>query len=190
MCTVAHPPESARKRCRNPSDAIARRGTEVAESRCMQTDSTRSALIRERFLSDHRRLEQLLERLMNAFEANDREDIQRLWTDLESSLLVHIDAEEKFLLPSLLRTHESEAHGLLRDHERIRTRLTELGAGIDLHIVRLETARALAEELRSHARDEDGIYQWADIALGEPERTSLLSAITERVRVAARSRSK
>ena len=155
----------------------------------MKSDLVTPTPIRDRFLADHRRLEELLDRLVNAFEANDREEIQRLWTDLESSLLAHIEAEEKFLIPALLRSREHEARALLRDHENIRTRLCQLGAGIDLHIVRSETARALAEDLRSHARYEDSIYQWADTELRGAERTSLLAAIARSVRAAVHSRS-
>jgi hypothetical protein len=102
-------------------------------------------------------------------------------------LLVHVDAEEKFLIPALRRRREKEAMAILEDHKRIRVRLAELGAGIDLHIVRLETARALVQDLRSHAQHEDRIYQWADSELGESERTSLLSAIAQSARRVARS---
>ena len=146
-----------------------------------------STAIRVHFLADHRRLEHLLDQLTNAFEANNRGEIQSVWTDLESSLLVHIDAEEKFLIPALRRRHEKEAMAILEDHKRIRARLAELGAGIDLHIVRLETARALVQHLRSHAQHEDRIYQWADSELGESERTSLLSAMAQSARRVARS---
>jgi hypothetical protein len=148
-----------------------------------------SSSVRDRFLADHRRIEDLLERLLAAFEANDREDIQRLWTEFESSLLVHLEAEEKFLIPDLLRLRERDALAILAEHKHIRTRLTELGAGIDLHIVRLETARAFVEDLRAHSRREDSLYEWADTHLAEQERTSLVGALTRAVRAALMSES-
>jgi len=145
------------------------------------------AAVRVHFLADHRRLEWLLDRLISAFEANERDEIQRSWTDLESSLLVHIDAEEKVLVPALRRRREKEAISILEDHKRIRARLAELGAGIDLHIVRLETARALVQDLRSHAQSEDRIYEWADTELAEADRISLVSAIAQTARRIGRS---
>ncbi len=153
----------------------------------MPADPASSTAIRVHFLADHRRLEHLLDQLTEAFEANDREGIQRIWTDLESSLLVHIEAEEKFLIPALRRRRETEAVTILDEHKRLRARLAELGAGIDLHIVRLETARALVEDLRSHAKYEDQVYQWADTELAESERSSLVSAIAQTARRVARS---
>jgi hypothetical protein len=44
----------------------------------------------------------------------------------------------------------------------------------------IRTRAILIEE--AHALREDGIYQWADAALGESERTSLVSAIARTVR--------
>jgi hypothetical protein len=153
----------------------------------MTGTSASSTAVRFHYLADHARLERLLDRLIGAFEANDREDIQRIWTELEPSLLVHLEAEEELLIPALRRSREKDAITILDDHKRIRTRLAELGAGIDLHIVRLETARALVEDLQAHAQHEDEVYQWADVELGEAERTSLLSAISRTARRAVRS---
>jgi hemerythrin superfamily protein len=123
-----------------------------------------STEIRNLFLADHRRLDALLEQLIAAFEANDREDVQALWTLFDKGLLAHLEAEENVLIPSLRSTNPTEADALLREHDHFRDRLAELGAGIDLHIVRLETARAFASELLKHADREDQIlYRWTDV---------------------------
>ncbi|MEO6575089.1 MAG: hemerythrin domain-containing protein, partial [Polyangiaceae bacterium] len=153
------------------------RGIAVAEGPPMNAESSETVTIRDRYLGDHARLEALLEQLLAAFEANDREDVQSLWTDFESSLLAHMEAEETFLIPTLLRTREREAYSLLAEHRHIRGRVAELGAGVDLHIVRCDAARAFVEELRAHARHEDGLYQWADDRLEEHDRDSLLARI-------------
>ncbi len=150
----------------------------------MNAESSETVTIRDHFIADHVRLETLLGKLLAAFEANDREDIQSLWTDFESSLLVHLEAEEKHLIPALLRARERDAHAILAEHRHIRGRLAELGTGIDLHIVRCDAARAFIEELRAHARHEDSLYQWADERLGESERASLIGALVEKVRSA------
>jgi hypothetical protein len=159
-------------------------GTGVAKVSSMNAEPSEPATIRDRFLADHRRLETLLQRLLAAFEANDREDIQSLWTAFESSLLVHLEAEEKHLIPALLRLRERDARTILAEHRHIRGRLAELGTGIDLHIVRSDAARAFVEELRAHARNEDSLYGWADDRLDESERASLIGALAEKVRTA------
>jgi hypothetical protein len=133
--------------------------------------------IRDRLTADHARLDDLLAQLLVAFEADDREQIQALWTAFEAGLVTHLEAEERFLIPDLLRRRERDARTILAEHTHIRTRLCELGAGIDLHIVRLSAARAFAFELRAHACHEEGIYAWADENLGEPARASLSGAL-------------
>lgn len=136
--------------------------------------------IRDHFLADHERLQVLFERLLSAFEANDREDMSRLWTAFESGLLAHMEMEETYLIPTL--QHES-GRALLEEHGHFRTRLSELGVALDLHAIRLETARALVDELRAHARIEDELlYQWADERLGERDRASLFDAVATRLR--------
>jgi hemerythrin-like domain-containing protein len=146
-----------------------------------------SAPIRDRFLADHDRLETLLKRLLAAFEANDRDDIAQLWTEFESGLLAHMAVEEACMIPALQRVSPTNARILIQEHRHIRTRLTELGVAIDLHCVRLDTARAFVDELRAHATSEDRLlYQWADDRLDHAEKESLLESFAARLRVRAK----
>jgi hypothetical protein len=149
----------------------------------MRQPSGLSASIRDHFLADHGRLERLLEQLVTAVEANDREDLAKVWTEVESGLLSHLDAEEEQMIPALPRAYERDARVLIQEHRHIRTRLTELGEAIDLHIVRLDTIRDFIDVLRAHARNEDKLlYNWTDAHLKEPHRASAVHALTERVR--------
>lgn len=133
-----------------------------------------SATIRERFAADHRRIDELLERLTDAFGANDSVEIDRLWSDFEPALLGHLDAEERYMLPEFARLAPEQSAALVSEHAHFRSRLSELGAAIELHLVRLDTARALADELRAHAKKEDGLlYQWADAHLSRGDRAAL-----------------
>ncbi len=139
------------------------------------SDSTK---IREQLLSDHKRLERLFDSLIAAFEADDREGVCATWTKFDSELLAHIDVEERYLIPALLRTNEVEARAMLKEHELIRKRLLELGTCVDLHAVRAETARAFIDELRAHAHREDQmLYAWADEHVPESERASLIDSL-------------
>lgn len=134
--------------------------------------------VRDRFLEDHQRLQRVLERLLAAFEANDRDEMALTWTDLDIGLRTHLDAEEALLLPALMRVAEDDARTILDEHEVIRNRLIELGVGVDLHIVRLDTARAFAVELAAHAhREEELLYTWGDEHLEQPVRARLFEAL-------------
>jgi hemerythrin superfamily protein len=146
-----------------------------------------TAPVRDRFLADHRRLESLLEELLAAVEANDRPEMSRLWGELESGLLAHLEAEETHMFPALLRVSERNARFLVQEHQHIRRRLAELGVAVDLHSVRLDSVRDFIHELRAHAASEDQLlYKWADTHLDEPHRASIIEALTAGIRAFAK----
>ena len=137
------------------------------------------SIVRDHFLADHRRLESIFERLLDAFEVNDRDEMRHLWTDLEHGLLAHLEAEETYLYPAFIAASGVQAMHLLADHDRFRERLAELGAALDLHLVRLDVARAFIAELQAHAEEEDRfLYQWADQHFDEARRGRLISALS------------
>jgi hemerythrin-like domain-containing protein len=144
--------------------------------------------IRDRFLDDHGQLEALFGRLLDAFGANDREGVARLWAEFDERLSKHLAAEEQFLIPQLAPSRPREARAVLEEHRHIRSRLVELGFGVDLHIVKYETARGFIDELRAHARHEDDVlYRWADEHLAASEQSTLLEALTAPLRRKLRS---
>lgn len=136
--------------------------------------------IRARFGRDHQEIEELLRELLLAFEADDRARVGMLWSLFDAQLLAHLDAEEKHLIPRLLRTNERAARSLLEEHRHIRSRLTELGTQVDLHLIRLPAARGFIDELRAHARHEDQVlYEWADAEVPEPEKPGLFAELAD-----------
>jgi hemerythrin-like domain-containing protein len=159
-------------------------GTCIADIWAMHTSTTpRPPTIRAHFIDDHRRLESVMDRLLEAFAADARDEVASLWTMLDAGLSAHMEAEEAHLIPRLRATSEKSARRLLDDHEHFRARLMELGAGIDLHIVQIDTARAFIDELRQHARLEDEmLYTWSDAQLGEVERVSIIDSLAALVR--------
>jgi hemerythrin len=143
--------------------------------------------VRDLFLADHQRLAALLMKLIAAFEANDREDVASLWTELESGLLAHLEAEEAIMIPALVRTCARDARVILEEHRHIRSRLAELGVAVDLHTIRVDTARDFIDELRAHAENEDRLmYRWVEAHFAEPERMSALSELASRLRARRR----
>jgi uncharacterized tellurite resistance protein B-like protein len=154
----------------------------LVTARIMQAQSAVvAAPVRDRFLTDHERLEAVLEQVLAASGANDHEEMSRLWTEFHASLLRHLEAEERHLISALYRVCERDARVLVQEHRHIRTRLIELGAALDLHLVRLNSVRDFIDELRAQAKSEDRLlYQWADAHLDEPGRTSVIDALAQK----------
>jgi hemerythrin-like domain-containing protein len=123
---------------------------------------------------EHDRLDQLFERLLNALRADAREDALRLWAEFDDGLCEHMQFEEKVVLPALRTAEPREAASLAEEHEQIRAKLAELGVALDLHEVRAETVADFVEQLRRHARRENGLgYQWAERHLDAEDRHAL-----------------
>jgi hemerythrin superfamily protein len=138
-----------------------------------------SSAIRDRFVADHRDLDVLFTRLLAYLEASDREAIERVWAEFDDLLTRHLEAEENFMIPQLFAAHPRDASALLEEHRHIRSRLVELGFGVDRPLVRVEATRGFVEELRAHAHhEEDVLYQWADEHLLTRAPGALLDALT------------
>ncbi len=132
-----------------------------------------------RLLADHHRLEKLFTLVMDAFEADAREDTQRLWTELEHGLERHFAAEERFLFPQFDPLDPAETAALRAEHVTIMRQLEELGVGVDLKLVRAEVARAFIDSLRAHATREDAVlYRWADESL-ETGASQIVEALSD-----------
>lgn len=139
--------------------------------------------VRDRLVADHEHLEKLLQQVISAFEADDREQVAAIWTGFHGELLKHLEAEERFLIPQLLRANQRAARAVLEEHRLIRSRLLELGASVDHHAIRLDTTRAFIDELRAHAKHEERVlYSWADQHVSEEDSRSLLALLLERAK--------
>src|SRR5690349_12411328 len=90
--------------------------------------------VSDRFRVDHQELENLFQRLLAAFEADDREQVAGLWTQFDDQLNAHMDAEERYFIPSLVVTNERAARAILQEHKLFRTRLMEFASQVDLHV--------------------------------------------------------
>ena len=106
-------------------------------------------------LADHRWMDDQLDRLTCAFEADDPSLIAAIWGPFESFLLAHMEAEERLLYPELARSSPESVQSLVSDHAEIRERIAALGVTLELHTARVTLATTLAQLLRNHARCED-----------------------------------
>ncbi len=125
-----------------------------------------------------RTLEELLERLVVAIEANDTGRTRAIWPEIDARLGVQLDAEEQLLIPPLSRWSEREARTILAEHQHIRGRMKELRTQIARSAASGETASAFVDELSAHERHEDALMnRWADERLGETGRATLMGLV-------------
>lgn len=127
--------------------------------------------LRQMLTLEHERLDQLFEALLAALRVDARDDAARLWGEFDAGLSAHMELEERYLFPALSEDNPREAAELRKEHETIRTQLTQLGIGIDLHRTCAETVSHFVELLRAHAKRENALaYQWAEREFSAPSR--------------------
>lgn len=128
--------------------------------------------------SDHQRLDEVFEGLLNRMHAGDTEAAREMWGVFERDLSAHMEAEEALLLPVLERFDPEEAGTVRAEHLGIRKLLAEMGVAIELHTLREDRVEAFVRALRQHAaHEEEGLYPWADRELPEPAVARLLDGL-------------
>jgi len=134
--------------------------------------------VHDTMLHDHARIEQLLDEVLAAANADDREALGVKWLRLEALLLAHLDTEELYMVPGLARHDATRAAQILADHALIREVLAKVGIGLDLHAVRAAHLQELSTRVREHAaREEVDFYRWADEALPETAREAIRARV-------------
>lgn len=124
-----------------------------------------------RFRRDHRGLLKRFDELRNAVEGADPRTIVGVWTDFERAVERHLSAEEERILPALEAKHPTEVKAIREEHHEIRRLLADLGIRADLQTLRSDVATAFVQKLEEHAaREESGIYAWADQELTQHHR--------------------
>jgi hypothetical protein len=129
-------------------------------------------------LENHRHIEALLERLIAATRADDREAAHARWAQVERAVLTHLDVEEMFVFPSLRRGHGPEVDRLRGEHDAIRCQLGEIGLALELHTVRCEEIEGFCAALRKHAEREESLAYLQAVELPG----GIAHAIAERIK--------
>jgi hypothetical protein len=125
--------------------------------------SSEQPSIEELLAADHQRMERLFQAIAVEAALGDSELLHRQWTAFGQELTRHMDVEEVRIISAFSRDQPNEARGLLDDHARIRSMLTELAIDLDVHRLRPDRIRALVAELDEHARRETVLlYPWTD----------------------------
>lgn len=139
--------------------------------------------LRELMLAEHEDLAVLLDEVGAAFDTGDRDIAAKAFRELELRLADHLAFEDAELLPALAEVEPTEAAALAEAHRALRTLMTELGVGVDLHVTRASAIAALVAALREHAHREDALlYRWAEERFDHPTRAPWIDRLRTRVR--------
>jgi hemerythrin superfamily protein len=123
---------------------------------------------------EHAHLERLFQSMVNGARCDDPPALRAQWTQFESELTAHLALEEAQILPAFAGQHPEEARGILDEHNRIRSLLTELGVELELHCLRSDRVSVFIDYLRDHARREEKLlYPWA----GRQPESGILSGL-------------
>lgn len=140
--------------------------------------------VRTKLVHDHETLDALLAQLAEEAQDSDRPGLQATWNELESRLIAHINAEERYLLPLIEVDNPTEVAQTRREHIEIRDLIAELGLAIELHTAREPDIRRLVDLLRAHAKHEEAaLYTLA----GDKASTSVEHSISAALKSAVRS---
>lgn len=161
----------------------ARAGVGVMMHTQEQCTSGQASDLRTLLAQDHARLEQLFDRLLAAFRADDRDEVATLWSAFDVGLEAHMELEEERILPEFAKVDSLEAAALAREHVAIRNLLNELGIGVDLHSTKAEAVERFIFRLREHAKREDALmYRWACANLQDAVQTSIRTRLLATLR--------
>lgn len=139
--------------------------------------------VRTLLVEDHARLRQLFDELVAAFRTGDRDECAVQWNAFDESLEAHMALEEQLILPELAKADPAEAAALAREHVALRTSLSELGIGVDLHCTNAGAVERFISVLETHAEREEALmYRWS---LGNLQ-PDMQSTIRARLRASAR----
>lgn len=141
-------------------------GTNAAEAPSEPSGEPSEPSVAELLTGDHQRLDRLFQAIAVEAALGDSDLLHRQWTAFGQELTRHMDVEEVRIISAFSRREPKEARGLLDDHARIRSMLTELAIDLDVHRLRPDRIRALVAELDEHARRETALlYPWTEGAL-------------------------
>lgn len=137
-----------------------------------------NATLKERLQGEHLHHQELFDALLNRVHAGDAAGSQEAWTAFEQAMRAHMELEEAEILPLFERKNAEDAALVRAEHDRIRLLLSDMGMGLDLHIVREEKVNDLVQFLKRHAQYENQLlYAWASEELPEGQRQTLLDRL-------------
>jgi hemerythrin-like domain-containing protein len=140
--------------------------------------------LKQRLSADHAELEQQLQSLAQAVDADDpARDLCHCWAAFEAVLRDHLDTEEHCIFPVVAFAHCAEVEMLRVEHQLIRKTLAELGLAVELHILRKAAVDELSVLLARHAaRENRSLYDWLDQSSRTGRHRGILAMFERRAR--------
>jgi hypothetical protein len=133
---------------------------------------------------DHLRLENRLAHIVEMAKRDKHEAMPALWIEFDARARAHLGAEERHLLPALLRWRRRDARAIVEEHKLIRRRLDELATAIRDRVVKVNDLRRFLDELSAHGRMENQrVYQWADEHFNPSAKDVVLAEMARAMRV-------
>jgi len=132
--------------------------------------------IEELLFAEQRRLACLGIALVAAATAGNAKTTRARWIELRAALAVHVESEDRFLIPAFARRRPKEARALLAEHRLIRDRVKEIDAAFARNAEPGKAIRAFVDEVNAHARHEGRVlYSHCDGWLDDGERVLLMT---------------
>ncbi len=114
----------------------------------------------------HREIEAACRELAARAYADDPLELVRQYRGFEHEMLEHLEVEEQLLLPQYEEVAPDDTRAIREEHSELRRLLYMIAVEVELHVVRAATVDRLIARLRAHtARENAGLYPWADANL-------------------------
>lgn len=125
--------------------------------------SGRTLGLRSAMLDEHLELEGIFGFLLRSCRANAREDAAAAWIELDERIQRHFKFEERVLFPRFAKVDPLKVERLLEVHAQVRRLVAQMGAEVDLHLLRLSNVDDFVELMRRHAhRENELLYRLAE----------------------------
>ena len=142
----------------------------------MSDPPSRIESIEDLLLAEHGHIEELGRSLVAATIVRDEDVARETWNQLRSILIIHVDGEDRYIMPTLTKRRPQDARALLAEHRLIRDRIKEIDALFAGGDRPLKILRAFVDELAAHARHEARVlYAHCDTWVDEKERALLVA---------------
>lgn len=140
--------------------------------------STAQSELRETLEATHSRLDHEFETLLARCTMGEPEGVRAAFDVLDCELRTHMNMEEELMFPLFELEANSDAAALRAEHNRIRSRLDQLGVDLDLHSLSKGCVEAFIALLRQHAQREGlFLYPWLDSRLLKRSRARILDRL-------------
>lgn len=111
---------------------------------------------RARLAAGHDQLERLIEEILEVPRV-EQERLLQLWMPFAAILTAHLDEEDRFMIPALLRVAERDARGLVLEHRHLRSRIAQIDTAIRAGSLAPMAVRSFASEVFAHHRREHAL---------------------------------